>query len=229
MPPADQADLGSLPLETLQARCEAQLAAFRRSRDQYQDSSSCEEILRRAAAQDVHAFDYLWAVTIPLVHTCCPVACRQQLDDLQQEAGLRLWFRFQRSTTPFRAASFAAYRNYVRTTVVHVCQHLQRERLHASLESVAEPANTSSFVGELLRYALYERCLALLPDALHRAVFYRRFVLGEDSTTIAAALAHQFPDLTKQRVSRVVEACPKRLAVIPEIREMLESDGGEDL
>ncbi|PDV98959.1 RNA polymerase sigma factor [Candidatus Viridilinea mediisalina] len=229
MPHADQADLGSLPLEMLQARCEAQLATFRRSRDQHQDSSSCEEILRRAAAQDAYAFDYLWSLTIPLVRTYSPAACRLILDDLQQEAALRLWRRFQHATIPFQAASFAAYRNYVRTTVVHVCQHLQRERHYASLAYVAEPLDPSSFVGELLRYALYERCLALLPDALHRAVFYRRFVLGEDSATIAAALAQQFPDLTKQRVSRVVEACPKRLAAIPEIREMLESDGGDDL
>ncbi|NTW03339.1 MAG: hypothetical protein HGA19_19040 [Oscillochloris sp.] len=79
-----------MSLAELHRHCDAQLALFQRSHNSGQDSSSCEEILRRAASGDGNAFVLLWEITIPLIHPNCPPQCRDTLDDLQQEVAIRV-------------------------------------------------------------------------------------------------------------------------------------------
>ncbi len=220
--------LATLTLDELQQRCEAELAAFRRARDCCQDSQSCEEILRRAAQRDEAAFERLWQLSIPLVRKFCPAQCRDNLDDLQQEVGINLLRKFRHPTSPFQTRSFAAYRKYLHTTVYNTCQKLRQPPPTIALETVRyEPSQSEP--NTVMRYAFYERCLVLLPDELHREAFQRRFVLREDIETIAAALRDRNSTVTTAMVYRLIERCIKLLAKQPEIRDMLESDGGNDL
>lgn len=220
--------LGSLALDDLHSRCEAQLAAFQQSRDSRQDSRSCEEILRRAANRDQAAFELLWLISIPLVRKLCPVRCRPDLDDLQQEVAINLLRKFRHLTSPYQARSFAEYRTYLHTTVFHTCLKMPRVTPTVALEALRfEPGQAATDV--VMRYAFYERCLVLLPDELHREAFRRRFVLDEDPETIAAALRDRDASLTIKVVYRLIERCIKLLAKLPEVGDMLESDGGNAL
>ncbi len=216
-----------LTLDELQQRCEAELAAFRRARDCCQNSQSCEEILRRAAQQDEAAFERLWQLSIPLVRQFCPAQCRDNLDDLQQEVGINLLRKFRHPTSPFQARSFAAYRKYLRTTVYNTCQKLRQSPPTVPLETLYDEPSKND-INIVWRYTFYERCLALLPDELHREAFQRRFVLQEDIETIAAALRDRDSTVTIDTVYRLIEGSIRLLARQPEIRELLESDGGND-
>jgi DNA-directed RNA polymerase specialized sigma24 family protein len=220
--------LDSLSLDDLQRRCEAQLAAFHQSRDRSLASPSCEEILRRAAQRDADAFARLWQVSAPLARKLCPAQCRAEADDLLQEVAISLLRKFRHATSPYQSRSFAEYRNYLKLTVAHACFKQPRLPPTLTLDALAvapsqPPADT------VMRHAFYERCLTLLPDELHREAFYRRFVRGEDPDAIAAALRDRDPTMTTKNVYRLIENCIKRLAILPEIRDMLESDGGNDL
>ncbi|WP_129670882.1 RNA polymerase sigma factor [Candidatus Chloroploca sp. Khr17] len=214
--------LGSLALDDLHSRCEAQLAAFQQSRDNRQDSRSCEEILRRAANRDQAAFARLWLISIPLVRKLCPVQCRPDLDDLQQEVAINLLRKFRHPTSPYQARSFAEYRVYVHTTVVHTCLKMPRRAPTVDLEALRVQPSQGEATDAVMRYAFYDRCLELLPDELHREVFRRRFVLDEDPATITAALRDRDASLTIKAVYRLIERCIKLLRTLPEIRDMLE-------
>ncbi|MBP1468064.1 sigma-70 family RNA polymerase sigma factor [Candidatus Chloroploca sp. M-50] len=215
--------LGSLTLDDLYSRCEAQLAAFQQSRDSRQDSRSCEEILRRAANRDEDAFAWLWRISIPLVRKLCPVQCRGDLDDLQQEVAINLLRKFRHPTSPYQARSFAEYRVYLHTTVFHTCLKMPRISPAIALESLRFEPSQGEETDAVMRHAFYERCLVLLPDELHREAFRRRFVLHEDPATIAAALRDRDASLTIKDAYRLIERCIKLLAKLPEIGDMLEA------
>ncbi|NCC31628.1 MAG: sigma-70 family RNA polymerase sigma factor [Chloroflexia bacterium] len=222
--PSDHdASLGSLSLDDLQSRCEAQLAAFQQSRDSRQDSRSCEEILRRAANGDEDAFARLWLISIPLVRKLCPIQCRDDLDDLLQEVAINLLRKFRHPTSPYQARSFAEYRVYVHTTVVHTCLKMPRRAPTVDLEALRIEPSQGEATDVVLRYAFYDRCLELLPDELYREAFRRRFVLDEDPATIAEALRDRDASLTIKDIYRLIERCIKLLAKLPEIRGMLEA------
>ncbi|EFO81252.1 hypothetical protein OSCT_0913 [Oscillochloris trichoides DG-6] len=230
MQPPDHspADLHSTSLSDLHQQCEAQLAAFRRSRNTQQDSSSCEEILRRAANRDGDdaAFSLLWHITTAFVRQTCPPQCRPFLEDIEQEVGLRLFRRLRLSPSPYQAGSFAGYRLYVNLTIKNVCTNLHRSHdiKHASLEfhpNIPSPSMTK----EVLRHMLFNRCEALLPHALHREIFRRRMVQHEEVADIVAALKDRYPEITRNQVYRIIEDSVRRLKSDPEVREMFESMG----
>ncbi len=227
-PDHNPADLHSTSLSDLHQQCEEQLAAFRRSRNTQQDSSSCEEILRRAADRDGDeaAFSLLWVITAAFVRQTCPPQCRPFLEDIEQEVGLRLFRRLRLSPSPYRAGSFAGYRLYVNLTIKNACTNLHRSHdiKHASLEfhpNISSPSMTK----EVLRHMLFNRCEALLPDALHREIFRRRLVQHESVEDIVAALKDRYPDITPHHVHRIREGIVRRLRRDPEVREMFDSLG----
>ncbi len=229
LPPDLDPTLNVKPLAELQQHCESQITAFQRSRDGRQDSSSCEEILRRAAAGDGDAFALLWAITIPFVRQNCPPQCRDSLDDLQQEVAIRLMKKFRHPIAPYRAGSFAEYRIYVNVTIRSVCSNAQRSPYAApvSLEARRD-IHATPMTQEVLRHVFYNRCEALLPDALHREAFRHRFVRMEEIADIVVALRVRFPDITTKHVYRIIERCMDLLKAHPEVREMLESAGGNE-
>lgn len=214
-------------LETLYQHCYAQLAQFQLTRNPSVDSSSCDEILRRAASGDVQAFATLWEISRPLIRQHCPPAWRYVIDDVEQEVARRLVFRFQHSKTPYQAGSFAAYRTYVNTTLTSVCLHMRRHLREAETldENRAELAGGDTY-REVDRHLIFSRCEALLPDELHRAVFRRRIVHGEDIAAIVAFLQPNHPEITTKKVYRIAEHCIQLLSTLPEVRDMFESDGG---
>lgn len=222
--PDHDSDLRTELLVDLQQQCEAQLAAFRRSQDTQQDSSCCEEILRRAADGDDDAFALLWSVTITFVRQYCPHQCRHMLDDIEQDVGLRLLHKFRHSTSPYRAGTFAAYRLYVRRTIQSVCINTHRSQ-HATMVSIESHSylHSGSMDQVVMRHMFYNRCEALLPNALQREIFRRRIVQREEIADIVAALQDCHPDINIDRVYRLSEHTVNILRNHPEVREMLES------
>lgn len=231
-PVPDPLSLQARPLEQLCQECQTQLQQFQRVRNRHVDSSSCDEILRRAAQGDAEALDILLTISLPLIRQHCPPALRQSSDDVQQLVAERLIRKFRSSDSPYQAGTFAAYRVYLNKTIMSVCSNLQqRDRPTESLERLQasigfEPAQPDGPVTDLYRHVLFARCEALLPDAWHREVFRRRIVRQDDVATIIRDLQPGMPHLTHQDVYRVAAQCILILSKLPEVRDMFESDGG---
>ncbi len=231
-PVDDLPPIGKRSLSQLRQECQAQLDQFRRTRDRDVASRSCDEILRRAVAGDAAAFDALWDISIPLVRSHCPPELLVAIDDVQQLVAERLIRKFRSRTSPYRADGFAAYRTYLNLTVKSVCLNMQQRdpaceslnRLHATRR--LEPVEPST-IRSVERLLVLQRCMALLPDDLHREVFRRRIVLQEDVSTIVTELQPLVPGLTTQDVYRLTERSIRLLRSMPEVREMLEIDGGK--
>lgn len=231
-PIEDLPPISTRSLSQLRQECQAQLDRFRRTHNRDVASRSCDEILRRAAAGDAAAFDVLWEISIPLVRSHCPPELLFAIDDVQQLVAERLIRKFRSRTSPYRAEGFAAYRTYLNLTLKSVCLNMQQRdpaceslnRLHTTRRLEAVEPSTIRRVERLL---MLQRCMALLPDDLHREVFRLRIVLQEEVETIVAELQPLAPGLTLREVYRLAERNIRLLRNMPEVREMLEIDGGK--
>lgn len=229
--PVPDPPLRARSLDQLSQACQAQIDQFQRTRNRQGDSSSCDEILRRAAQGDSAALETLLALSLPLIRRQCPPDLRQRMDDVQQLVAERLIRKFHNRESPYRAGSFAEYRTYLNCTITSVCRNMQeRERSAESLEmlyatSGFEPAHPDS-TEEVIRHLLFARCETLLPDDRHREIFRRRIVRREDVATIVRDLQAVAPDMTTSDVYRIAEHCLVILKNLPEVRAMFESDGG---
>ena len=92
--------LEGIPLETLCATCEHQLQRFRLRGES--DTSSCDEILRQAAAHDETAIAVLIHVSEPLVRTQCRQKLRYLIDDWTQDVLLQIVMKMPNHESPYR-------------------------------------------------------------------------------------------------------------------------------
>ncbi len=223
--------LGTRSLDALRAECQAQVRRFQQHQDR--DSSSCDEILRRAASGDPAALTTLLELSLPFIRQHCPAALRDHVDDVQQLVAERLIRKFRHPESPYQASTFAAYRSYLNLTIHSVSiTWLERDHPADSLERLASargfaPAH-ATMESMTLRIARLKRCLELLPEDLYREVFRRRIVWGDGVAKVVAALQATHPTLTTQDVYRVTERSIVFLSKLAEVREMFEADGGHD-
>lgn len=218
----------TVALAELVQDCQRQIERFRLGTSR--DSSSCDEILRRAADQNQAALGSLIEVSLPLIAKRRPSALRHRVDDLQQIVSERLTRKFKNVESPFEATSFAAYREYLNKTILSAAYDMgRRERQTESLDTIGDTAVLSRQVSEMdqvdKRMRL-QRCMELLPNDRMRIVFRHRFVLEETTDETVASLRQQGLEVTKVEVFRLVERGIVYLSKLPEVREMFEADGG---
>ncbi|MEI6775576.1 MAG: hypothetical protein WCK70_01615 [Chloroflexales bacterium] len=235
-------DLSAQTLDDLATQCTQQLHRFKLVRDR--DTSSCTEILRRAAHdQHTAAIEMLIRLSIPLVRTKCPLDLRDEIEDWLQEVLLLLSAKMLSRTSPYTVRPpppdpFAAYRTFMIVTAHHFSLQvrLARQRQLATdsldhLRDVAgyEPAQPTSSTAQVERMLVLERLLVLIREPLDREIFRLRFVRGLDPDETVVQLVQQgFPYVVKQDVFRSVERSIRVLSTLPEVREMFESAAGND-
>ena len=217
-------------LEDLCKACLDELAQYRRKAAPSNETRSCLEILRRAAAQDPIAIGVLLLrISYPLVAAYCSDDLKAWVEDVQQEVALRLLRKFMNREQPYRVTSFPAYLKYLKLTVRSVICNLQEQnRTAESLEESAEDqdAGPMSDVANPDRAALARRLLAALPDPLQRECLERRYLLGQSPAEIAADLQPLYPEVTKAQVYRWVQRGLSKLRKTLAVSALSEPEAG---
>lgn len=216
------APLAILPVSDLQRQCEEEQQRYRRDPSP-QESASCLELVRRAAAQDDDAFTALQpliALTVRRRHHLLPPEAR---DELVHEVHVRLFQRLYRNEHPFQVTHFPGFMAYLALTCSSVVNtRFSRGTRAESLEALGEASgfepSAPDATEEIDRQLRLDRYLALLPSDRHRETFRRRFALGQTPDEIAQAMG-----LPKRDAYRLIEQSIKVLAAHPEVREMLEA------
>lgn len=218
-----------LSLEQLKADCQQQIDQYHRQSKNDDGSLSCLEIVRRAAQNISGAFTVLWEITTPLIERIIFRKYSRQFvdyeDDIVQDASIRLFQRFYHSTKPFGISTFPAYRNYINCIIQSVVSDIiEYEKIRTSLEELQEKRGlepeTPDIASEVIQNDLAKLVLAMLPDPLEREVFRRKHRLGETAEQIVAALLPLYPDITTQRVFRLLELAMRRLRKNPNIQNL---------
>lgn len=228
------ATLRDVALPGLQHPCQTALDAFHQTHTRHPATTSCDEIVRRAATGDRAALQLLLELSYPLLDRWLRRHAPAHLtpDDLaqvRQEVVLRISTKFTHRDSPFQAQGFPSYRKYLHTAARWVLLNLLQDPTQAhnmppvsldEMQAVNHPQQPTVDATTAVEHKLVrERLLTLLPDAHMREVF-RRYFQRESVEEIAAALR-----LTRQEVYRLTERAVRFLSGIPEVREMLEADG----
>jgi len=222
--------LSTASLEDLCKACLDELARYWRKADPANETGSCLEILRRAAAQDPNAIGVLLLrISYPLVAAYCPDDLKAWVEDVQQEVALRLLRKFMNREQPYRVTSFPAYLKYLRLTVRSVIWNLREQnKMAESLEESVEyqDGGSVSDVANPDRAILARQLLAALPNPLQRECLERRYVLGQSPDEIAADLQLLYPEVTKAQVYRWLGRGLRKLQEILAVSALSEPEAG---
>lgn len=224
-----------LSLEELSRLCNEALDQYRHTSASDTDSDSCAEIVRRAAHAEKEALRYLLKLSDPLIRNLVqykwPESLRQahSVDDVVQEVSLRLVRKFYNRASPFQASTFPEYRNFLTLTVRSVALNIiTREAEVDSLEALQESSEVEDhrppIISEMEAQELVQHCLSMLPDPMERAVIYHRLILNDDVDHIREMLALIEPDITKNKIYRLVEKGIRHLRTRPELRALFGKD-----
>jgi RNA polymerase sigma factor (sigma-70 family) len=201
----------SFSLSDLDQLCQQAVDEYRRSRNNKTDSSSCVEILRRAARGENEAIGVILLISRPLIEKKCPHDLRQHCDDIVQNVNIRFIKKFRNQKNPFQVTTFPRYRVYLNTTVANVIYNVREK--HPYTESLDQLTEVQGFEPvqpdnsqEIENLMLFEQLLALLHDPLEREIIRRRYGIGEKSADIAVALG-----LDLKKVYRIAERAVRRL------------------
>ena len=218
----------NLSLEQLKADCQQQIDQYHQGKDD-SGSLSCLEIVRRAVQNVSGAFNVLWEITSSLIDRIIYRRYSRQFveyeEDIVQDASVRLFQRFYHSTKPFNVSTFPAYRSYVDLIIRSVVNDIiEYKKMLTSFEELQaktgfEP-ETPDIVPEVIRNDLAKLVLAMLPNPLEREVFRRKHLLGETAAQIVGALLPLYPDITQERVFRLLELAMRRLRRNPNIQDL---------
>lgn len=219
------------PLSLLLEECQLQMAAYKRGA-QHNNSASCAEIVRRAAQGDDDALaTLLHNISRAIIEHSCRKEFRTHswdvMDDLVQDVNLRLVRRFHNRQNPFQAASFAEYHNYLNLTIKSAILSLRKRQEPAlSLEEIrgkhgigsSAPATNPGAEG---RARLHELLEDLLPP-IELEVLYRRIIDRETPEQIAEVLRIIDPDMTKEKVYRMMERTLRKLKQHPILQQFMK-------
>lgn len=195
----------SFSLSDLARLCQQAVDEYKRSRNNNTDSSSCVEILRRAARGENEAIDVILLISRPFIEKKCPRELKVHCDDIIQDVNIRLLKKFRNQKNPFKVTTFPEYRVYLNTTTFNVIYNVREKNPYTeSLDQLTEiqgfepeqPDNSQ----EIENLMLLEQLLALLDDRLEREIIRRRYGIGEKSADIAVALG-----LDLKKVYRIAE------------------------
>lgn len=212
------------PLSILIDECKSQIIAYKRN-DNNGDSPSCAEIVRRAAHGDQEALAILLEISKPIIEQKCPHKLGEMIEDVVQEVNLRLIRKFQSRDNPYKPAKFAQFHTYLNLTISSVILNLFRKMRHeARFEQPYDEFITDNHVvsltTEMERREFFQMLLHQLPDPLEAEAFRRRYALGETIEEIVEALKAITPDITKDRVRKLLEYALRRLRKNPHIQHM---------
>ena len=206
---SDSFDTFSLP--DLHQLCQQAVDEYRRSRNNKTDSSSCVEILRRAARGEKEAIDTILLISRPLIEKKCPPTLKPHCEDIVQNVNFRLFKKFRNQENPFQVTTFPKYRVYLNTTTANVIYNMRENNpatisLDALTEMQGFEPQQPDRSQEIENLMLFEQLLALLDDDLEREIIRRRYGIGEKSADIAVALG-----LDLKKVYRIAERAIRRL------------------
>ena len=221
-------------LKQLCEECLAQLEAFQRTRDAQTSTTSCEMILRRAASGDESALAVLIEIIAPLIGRNVPPDQRDDREELVQQVLIRIMGRLRRTELPFEVRSFAAFRDYLNVTLRSVIVRNSRQRYgnESSLDAlqVSEGFDPSenSLSDQVENRMRLERCLTLIDNPRAQAIFRHRFLYGESLEETVQSLSAQDESLDRTTASQLLSVALRRLAKLPEVREMFESESNSE-
>ncbi len=215
-------------LDVLLEECRAQVKAFKDGVNRG-DSTSCAEIVRRAATGDDAALGtLLHDISRPIVEQKCRRQPHDVLEEIVQEVNLRLVRKFHNQKSPFRAGAFAEYHNFLNLTIHSVVYNLQtRGERFASLEALydnygIEPVALEP-IAEIEQRTILNELLEVLLTPLEREALYRRYIIGETPGQIAEALRLIEPDMTQKKVQRLVERTLRKLRNNPLVQHLMQA------
>ncbi|MEM7535058.1 MAG: sigma-70 family RNA polymerase sigma factor [Chloroflexota bacterium] len=212
------------PLAQLRVECQKQISTYHKT--QTEESQSCLEIVRRAATGDIDALTILCEMNQQFVYPRCPSELYDQREDILQEVNIRLTRRFQNQQKRFTTSSFGEYRSYINTILDSVLRNppfikVVPDSLDAILEQVGSEPSIPDNTQEFLRYELADAILAILTDRMEREAFRRRMILEQSYEEIVEELRPLDPDMTKQKVYRLVERALRRIKKDPRLPSLL--------
>lgn len=219
-------DLSQLSLSVLVDQCGSQIREFKN--DNFStDSSSCLEIVRRAAGGNNAALGKLLEISEPIIRQKCPAQLQDKVDDVVQTTQRRLTHRLAKYNPPFRASTFAEYHTYLNLTIKSVVSNMIRDEKHEEsldglTEGVGYEPQTPSPADFIERRILWEKILDQLSDPLERKAVEHRYGLGESVGEVVEALQIQSPSITKKAVYRLLEHALRRLKNNPTVQKLLE-------
>lgn len=198
-------------LSDLHQLCQQAVDEYKRSRDSKTDSSSCVEILRRAARGEKEAIDVILLISRPFIEKKCPPQLKFHCEDIIQNVNLRLFKKFRNQKSPFQVTTFPKYRVYLNTTIANVIYNVRENNpAITSLDQLTEEqgfepeqADRSQEIENLM---LFQELLELLEDPLERQIIRRRYYYGQKSAAIAKEL-----ELDLKKVYRIAERAIRRL------------------
>lgn len=227
-------------LEWLLVECQHTLHTYQQTKDRNIDTKSCEEILRRAAIGDATAFSMLIEhISLPRIESWCRTnskfrsrfASAEDIQDIQQETAIRLVRKFRHASSPYQPGAFKQYLHYLKMTMFSVVIDHQDSttipnksgaRSMVSLEMLRdlhgiEAAISTNLNEQFEQRERFQQLLTLIPDQVSQHIFMRRFGYYESPEEIAKAM-----DLDIKEVYRYVERTIRKLARLPETRELFE-------
>lgn len=224
--------MATLDVGDLEQLCQAslaELAAFQRTRSTTQSSTACETLLRLAIEGHDDALDRLLAISATLVLRNCPPHLGSDREEAVQRVLVRIFKRLRCSPLPFDLRGFAAFRDYLNMTLrsVIVTMHYDRHALE-SLDALRshhgyEPPDQQTTEPVEARMRL-ERCAELIDDPCIQSMFRLRFIMGAGVEETAQALSNAHAVIDKTMVIKQLSAAVRRLARLPEVRDMFEAE-----
>ncbi len=225
----------SLPAQSaaqLNILCQQEIDKYIRS--QTGCSEHCLEIVRRAAQGDADALTILlYEITYPIIAKTYRKEYKSAeaftLDDLQQAVCLRLINKFRSDRSPYRATTFAKYYSYVNTTTVHVAinwltrgAHPNEITLSTGILRLPGGYQPEHEVQKKERQRLSLQLLDLVREPLTREVLRLRVGYGENVANILQTLRPRYPDLTPQKVHRLIDKGKRQIKNHPDCSRIYE-------
>ncbi|MBX0331587.1 hypothetical protein K2Z83_28450, partial [Oscillochloris sp. ZM17-4] len=224
--------LEDAPLESLCATCIQQLQRFQQ--DGVWDISSCDTILRQAAAHDEEAIAMLIQISELLVRRYFPLRTPDLIDDWTQDVLLHITAKMRNRTNPYAIkppppSPFVAYQAYLKIAGRNIAYdqlRSEQSQPNVSIDEVTgdvhEISDPHDDIGDLHRLLRFDRLLQLINEPLDREIFRLRFVLQVSVEETIEILTRKGQVLAKSYIYRSVERTIHTLSMIPEVRELFE-------
>ena len=198
-------------LSDLHQRCQQAVDEYKRSRNSKTDSSSCVEILRRAARGENEAIGVILLISRPFIEKKCPPQLKPHCEDIVQNVNIRLIKKFRNQKNPFQVTTFPRYRVYLNTTIANVIYNVRENNpVTISLDLLTEvqgfEPEQPDRSQEIENLMLFQQLLDLLDDPLEREIIRRRYGIGEKSAAIAKELGVEL-----KKVYRIAERAIRHL------------------
>ena len=206
--------LQQISIKNLLCTCISQVENFQNTYDTTGDSSSCDEIVRRAAAGNLEAVAaLLYDITKPLIEKRCPPDLKNQRDDLVQDVLMRMLYRLRHPDLPFVAQGFPAYRHYLNLTISKSISLLRPSNDSSSLEDLIEQEMEATVEQDSM-IELQETVngiLSRITNPVGREIIRRQYVDNESYDEILVALQLIDPTMNKKKIYKLAENSLKQL------------------